>query len=818
MRPLRLHIEKEERSVGMKVGRRAFLQFTAGVVGGTLFTPLPWKLAADSAKWTQNWPWEPSPERGEITSVSTTCPFCDGGCGVNVRLVDGRRAILIEGNPKHPVNRGGVCALAASGLQRLYAPYRLKGPMKQTKKRGDVDGFQPISWTDAIAELAKAMGDLRGQGHPEGLACITGAPHNSMYALWQRFFATYGSPNLFSMPSELDGQKLAAYSVFGKAAPVSFALERASYVLSFGADLLEGWGTFGRIQTAYGMWQEKARKGEPVRLVQVDPRCSLTASKADDWVAVKPGSESALALGIAHVLIREGLYDADLASRTFFGFEDWTDAQGKERKGFKNFVTAAYSPERVSEITGVNPDKIVEIAKDFGGRKNALAIWGSCNGGVANPYHQEVAFIALNALVGNLKPGGMLGITPDPPLGALPDPQVDAVAVEGLKRPRLDMAGSAMPPLPGNALHGFLDGAAKGGGYSIGVLLVHEANPFYSLAENNLYRAAIEKVGLVASFSSYMDETAVHADLILPNHAALERYDDYTCLAGAPYGYYAITSPVLPPHKDTKHTGEVIFDLTKGMESLKDSFPWKSYEDYLKDRVKGLAASGRGAVADKGDETPWSWMPGKGPEVNYKDDADLWKKLAKGGMCWCDAQESLLEDLSTQSGDCELASQVLLGRGLKTDKDEAYLPRYAPLALGGSEQDLPLLLLAYRLPNIASGFLPNSPFLNKTIPDSLLLHDDQFVDVHPKTAKSLGLAEGDRAAIKTLQGEAVVRVHVHPGAQPGVAFMAQGLGHAAYDEYIDGKGANVNTLMEVLTDPVTGLGVAWAARAQLRRV
>lgn len=801
----------------MKFGRRAFLQFAAGAIGGTLLTPLPWKLAGDSAKWTQNWPWEPSPERGEITKVSSICLFCDGGCGIRARLVDGRRAILIEGNPSHPVNKGGVCALGASGLQFLYAPYRVAKPMKQTKKRGDASGFQPVSWTDALNELNGALTKLRTQGEPQGLACITGQSQNSMYTLWQQFFASYGSPNLFGMPSENDGQRLAAYSAFGRSAPIAFALERASYVISFGANLLEGWGAPGRMQSVYSLWRERSSDGEPVEVVQVEPRCSMTASKVDEWVPIKPGAEAALALGIAHVMIRDKLYDADFASNAFFGFEDWIDSQGKERQGFKNLVLANYTPEKVSELTGVEKDKILELAKSFATRKNAVAVWGKDNGIGSDPLYHELAFLALNALAGNLKSGGMVSIIPETPLGALPQVVIDAVAAEGLKKSRLDLAQSSNLPLPGNALHAFLHSLATQAAYPVGVLLIHEANPAYSLPENQLFKSAAEKVGMIVSFSSYMDETALQSDLILPNHTALERYDDVIGLPGTPYGYYAVASPILPPQMDTKHTGDVVLELAKKVDGARENLSWKSYEDYLKDRVKGLAASGKGAVADAAGKEPWKLTAGQTPQVNYKDEKDLWAKLTKGA-CWYDAPVDLMKSLATQSGDCELACQVLQKRGVQAENNEVYLPHYAPLALSGSEQEYPLLLMTYRMSNLAGGFLPTTPFMNKTLPDTLILGSEGFVELHPQTAGSMGLAEGDRALLKTPQGEIPVRVHLFPGAYPGVVFAPQGLGHTAYDEYIGGKGANPNNVIEVLTDPVTGLGTAWATRAQLRRV
>ncbi len=254
----------------MKVGRRAFLQFTAGVVGGSLLTPIPWKLADDSAIWSQNWSWRPSPERGEVTHAASTCVLCNGGCGIRAKLVDGKRAIAIEGNPAHPVNRGGICPLGAAGAQFLYAPYRLSKPMKQTKKRGDPSGFQPISWDEALKELGSRLSKLRSEGNANALACITSARRSSMDELWQQFLAAYGSANLFKMPTHADSRATAASLLLGRAADVAFALEKATYILSFGGSLLEGWGAPGRVQAAYGSW----RSGNAVKLVQEIGRAS----------------------------------------------------------------------------------------------------------------------------------------------------------------------------------------------------------------------------------------------------------------------------------------------------------------------------------------------------------------------------------------------------------------------------------------------------------------------------------------------------------------------------------------------------------------
>lgn len=801
----------------MKFGRRAFLQFAAGAVGGTLLSPLPWKLADDSAIWSQNWSWRPSPERGPITKAPTICLFCDSGCGIQAHLVNSNRAILLEGNPANPVNQGGVCPLCAAGAQFLYASYRVTQPMKQTKARGDASGFQPISWEEAVSELSTGLSKMRTADKAHGLACIAGRRRSSMFDLWRQFFNAFGSQNLFEMPSHADSLRLATSLTMGQEATPAFALERASYVLSFGADLIGGWGAAGRMQSLFGHWRQEQPGVARTKIVQIEPRLSLTATKADEWVPIRPGAQAALALGIAAVMIENNLYDADFVSNYVFGFDDWTDSTGKTRQGFKNFIPAAYAPAKVTEQTGVEAEKIEEMAREFASQQNSVAVWGGDGGRSPNNIYSDLAFLALNALKGNLRAGGMISLVPSVPLAPLPEVEADEWAQKGLEQPRLDLTQAKPVPLPGNGLYAFLDTLTREARYSIEMLMIHEANPVYSLPENQVVKNALQKIDRIVTFSSYMDETAMQSDLILPDHIALERYDDVIGLPGVPYAFYAVSKPILPPRLDTKHTGDLILTVAGKMGgAIKASLPWKNYEEYLQSRVQGLASAGTGAIADKQGAEPWNLQPGQAPKKNYKNDKDLWNKLISG-LCWYDAPVDPLQNLPTQSAKYELVCTSLQNKGLNVEDDQVYLPHYAPLAPSGDETQLPLLVVSYRALSLSSGYLANPPFMNKTLWSFLLKGNDLLVEVNPETAKSLGLKEGDRATLKTPGGEVEVRIHLFPGAHPGTVFIAEGLGHTAYDEYIRGKGVNANEVIEVQMDPITGLGTVWATRAQLAR-
>ena len=852
----------------MSVGRRGFLQaaagFVGGAVGGTLFSPLPWKLTDDVAIWSQSdkgvpgvegWQWRVSPERGESSEVASVCLLCGGGCGIRAELVDGRRAVALRGNPDHPVNRGGICPLGAAGLQFFYAPYRyqISQPMKRTGDRGDPSGFQPIGWDEAMGELAGALSSLKGK--PESVACVTGQTRSSMTDLWKQFFAAYGSPNFFTMPSHADSLGLAASMMVGHEVPFAFDVENASFVLSIGADLLEGWSSPCRMLSTFSYWSEEKPYTAPTNYIQVEPRCSMTASKAVEWVPIRPGTEAALAFGLAHILIRDEMYDTYFFRNYVFGFDKWVDRddwrgeEGRLRPGFKDVVMADYAPAKVAEITGIEAEKIEELARHLIRHKNSLVVWGNGDGSVPGNLYHDMAFVALNGLLGNLNPGGLVTLEPRVPLAPLPE------VSRKPGRPRLDLAKFKDVRLPGNALYLFLDTLRnEEAPYPVELLLIHEANPAYALPENKFFTDAVQKAGKTISFSSYMDETAAMADVILPNHCAYERLDDVKGVPGAAYGYYAVASPVLKPRLDTRHAGDVLLEAAaKVGGEVKAALPWKNYEAYLQERVKGLAASGKGAVAEGADAEPWSLRPGRPPKKNYKDEKDLWSKLT-AGKCWYSEPVHLMESIRTPSERIELVCRSFLKSADFTEwenvliplcmrnkegaiemvpceepppkpehpkqPDEIFVPRYVSVKPAGEEANYPLWLVPYRLLYVANGYLPNPPFLNKVLWENLLKSDEQFVELNPATAAGLKVREGSAVQISTPRAEPGVRARVHLSrtVPEGVVFVAEGFGHTAYDEYVRGKGINVNGLTEIHVDPVTGAGTMTAVRAKVSKV
>ncbi|MGC4056295.1 MAG: molybdopterin-dependent oxidoreductase [Paludibaculum sp.] len=266
----------------MKPTRRDLITLGAGAVVALPFTPLPWKLLDDSAIWTQNWPWIPTPARGEPSTKFTACTLCPASCGLKVRCIAGK-PVGIAPVTAHPVSRGGLCALAFGSHQLPWHPARLKQPLL----RG-----QAVTMEKAQAAVAA---ELKRAG--TNVAFLDARPGRTASSLYRRFLQANGSDRYLTVGrvGEGAGQLLRQWS--GSADPLGIDIENTKTILSFGVPVLDGWATPGRVLSA---WKKKS-----FRLIQVDSVATTTAGLADRWLLIQPGSEPALAQALAGTITAE---------------------------------------------------------------------------------------------------------------------------------------------------------------------------------------------------------------------------------------------------------------------------------------------------------------------------------------------------------------------------------------------------------------------------------------------------------------------------------------------------------------------------------
>ena len=833
----------------MEFSRRNFIKFFAGGIGGTLLSPLPWKLIDDIAIWTQNWSWVPLPGRGKFSTVNSVCTLCSGGCGIEVRKV-GNRVVKIEGRRNYPVNQGALCPLGMAGQQILYNEgIRWKAPMKRVGPRGSQE-WKEITWDEALNELAARIRGLRNEGNPEKLAAIDGNHSGSTVALlMKRLLDAVGSPNYLGMPREEDTHAMVAFLMQGTNGPVAYDLENSDFILSFGCPLLDGWGAPGRMMSAWGQVAGGKPSTRPF-LAHIDQRASRTALKANQWLAPFPGTEAALAMGIAHVLIREKRYSKEFVDDYTFGFADWFDVQGHKHEGFSNIVLKKYSPQIVENITGIKKSIIIDLARRFASSHAPIALTGRGKGLLPGSVYEFMAVRALNALAGRInKKGGVL-VAHDLPLAPWPDVEYDPVATDGLKRERLDRAGTPRYPFTRSLMHTFSEAINSSQSSPVDTLLISSANPVYTIPNGKSLIEALDKIPFVVSFSPFKDETSVMADLILPDHTYLEKMADIPRPTGVQYPLFALSQPAVKPLYRTRHSGDVIISLAQRIGgTVAESFQWNSFEEALKGRVKGLYELAQGRITYDGSEPVWKRLDKKGGLSSvYSSFESMWKALRETGCwyvpshtfgTWSEIFQTPSKRFEFFSSNIELAiktyskglrpvgayalegkslDDVLTDLGILARGDEVYMPHYEELKPRTDEKEYPLLLLPIELINLASGRIGNPPFLNKTLFDHQLRKDDLFVEVNPKTASTYGLQEGSKAVLKSRTGELTVRIHIFHGAMPGVVFIPVGLGHTAYDRYLKGKGVNPYEIIDPTEDPLSGQPVWWNTRVQMVKI
>ena len=467
------------------------------------------------------------PPDGQVPGIATwyasTCRECSAGCGIHVRVREGR-AVKVEGNPDHPVNSGRLCSRGQAALQGLYNPDRVRAPMARAP-----DGtFTAITWDDALARITERLGAVSG----DQVRFVSGHESGTFDRLIDEWLSALGSSGrIVFEPFAQEAARVAGQMVFGLNTAPRYDFAAAQYVLSFGADFLETWGS--PVQQARGFASSHGyHDGRMSRYVHVEPRMSMTAMSADEWIAPAPGSEGLVALAIARVIVRDGLAAAP---------SDLIRLQG---------VLDRFEPDTVAEQTGVPVETIERLAREFTATPS-LAVAGGVGTQHAAAQWTVAATFVLNYVAGNVG----RAVRFEREAGSQPTPYAD------LTRMVRSMRNGA-----------------------VGVLLIHGANPAYATPPSLGFGEAMGQVGFKVSFSRFLDETGSQCDLILPDHDPLEQWNDYVPRPGV----HALQQPVMQPVFDTRQTGDVLLDLARRLGGrMASGFSVATYKEFLEAAWQG---------------------------------------------------------------------------------------------------------------------------------------------------------------------------------------------------------------------------------------
>jgi anaerobic selenocysteine-containing dehydrogenase len=773
----------------MKPNRREFL-WTIGAAATTV--GLGWQARAVFADNDFADPgWAPGIEE----HINSACLICPGRCGIRGRVVDGR-LVSIAGSSLHPVNQGGICPRGIGGVQVLYHPDRVRVPMVRTGARGSGE-WREIAIDEAIAQLGDRLTTLRAEGRPQALAALTGYAAGTMDDVWRQFLSAFGSPNLVRDAYD-DGTAAVMHAMHGISQPPGYDLERADFILSFGAPLFEAWWSPLQAFAAYAH-REVGRNGQP-RFIQVDTRFSRTAARAHDWYGIRPGSHAALALGIAYVLIRDELYDTTFVDNNVAGFDDTIDRQGRRRPGYRSRIMRHYRTEDVSAATGVPVARVTALARAFADSAAPVAVLGSDVLHDPDGMLAGLAVHSLNVLMGRInRPGGVVFGDP-PPLASLPRIAPDPTTRAGL-------ASDAVLPAAGPMGNGdpamrLANAVAAADPSPIDTLLLYYANPLASSARPDTWQRALERIPFVVSFSPFLDDTTAQADLIIPDLLPYERWQDAPSPSSYPHPVWALAHPIVEVPPTTRQTGDVLLTLSSMLgDPMAGALPYEDFESLLRARAEGLFRAQRGTLFGDAferahhramEERGW-WLPEHGEFRSFWNDL-----VTRGG--WTD----LFHDETDPAGVARTASRriELLPPAAAEALRTVGLTRepYTDVGLGAAEHgdEFPLRLIPYRVSTLASGTLGLQPW----IAEQPALHDVHWVpwvEVAPETAEHTHVGDGQAVWIVSEQGRFRARLKISHGIAHETVASPYGPRHP------DGTGANPYTLLDGRVDPLTGL-------------
>ncbi|MDH3458272.1 MAG: molybdopterin-dependent oxidoreductase [Gemmatimonadota bacterium] len=770
--------------------------------------------AAVGVPWSQDVVWEsdllddPGWTAGIEERFNSACLICPSRCGISARVVDGH-LVRLTGNPLHPMNRGGICPRGIAGVQVLYHPDRVTKPLVRVGARGAGE-WRELTVDEAIDQIGNRLQGLRDGGRPEALAVLSGFAAASMRDVWHQFLHAYGSPN-YVADDYYDGTAAVMGLMHGIPRAPSYDLEHADFVLSFGAPLFESWWSPLQAFVAYA--NPEAERPDRPRFVQIDTRFSRTAARAHEWVGVRPGTHAVLALGIAYVLIRDELYDAEFVGRNVSGFEDSVDTNGQRREGYRSLVTRRYRTEEVSAITGVPVERVTSLARAFAQRRAPVAVLGADVLRAPNGLLAGVSVHSLNALMGRVNRAGGVLFGRDAPVEALATPASDATSGRGLsQRSVLAEAPQFGEGDPAERFAANVAGASEG---EIDTLLFYYANPLASSARPGVWQQALDRIPFVVSFSPFLDETTRQADLVLPDLLPYERWQDAPGAPTYPYAVWALARPVVEPPTGPVHTGDAVLALARRLGGpVGRSLPYESFETLLRARARGLFQAGRGMLlGDAFEREQHRAMEARGwwlPE--HTEFEAFWEELVERGG-WTDLFYDMTDPAgiaATRSGRIELLPDALEDALREVVPDAALYVDIGPTDTGGSD-DFPLRLVPYRVSTLSSGTVALERWLVEQpglFPD---VHWVPWIEVAPATADDLGFDDGTRVWVVSSQGRYRARVKIFSGTAPENVCAPYGLRHP------DGELANPLALLDGSTDVLTGLPSWFSTFVRLER-
>ena len=629
---------------------------------------------------------------------ASTCRECPAGCGLHVKTREGR-PIKLEGNPEHPINRGSLCARGQAAIGRTYHPDRFPGPMR----RGADGRLEPIAWDAAIALLAEKV--AANPGGTYLLGSDVGPTAGRALDGWVEAAGAGG--RVVYEPLAPEALREACRALFGVARQPRFDLSQADLVIDFGADCLESGLSPVEHARQLAEARDASKPGAGARFVYVGPRLSMTAGCADEWIPAKPGSEGIVALALARVALETRGGDPALLARL-----------------------GSFTPEQAAGRADVDGAALERLGRALGRAQRPVALPPGAAASSRRAVASAAAVLLLDHALGAF--GSAVHLEPEPEGQARTSHREVLRLVEAMKSGK------------------------------VSVLIVHGADPVYSLPAAAGFEQALSRVDFVVSTASMGDETAARAHLVLPDHTPLESWGDAEPRAGV----RSLLQPTVRPLFDTRALVDTLLDTGRALgDAVAARLPAGSFRSLL--------------------EEAWA-------------DLDFRGALARGGVFRPPADGGV-PALAGSATNLEVMEPLLEGEG-------------------------ELTLIAYPHALLYDGRGANLPWLQE-IPDPVTrVAWQSWAELSQATAERLGVAAGDVVAVETTAGRIELPALPRGGIRDDVVAIPIGQGHreghyaslAGDGQPGAARGASVIGVLPSVTDESGGR--AWlTARARIAR-
>jgi anaerobic selenocysteine-containing dehydrogenase len=604
-----------------------------------------------------------------------------------------------------------MCPKGAAARQVVYSPDRLKYPLRRTN-----NGFQRISWDEALDIVATRLMEIKTEFGAETLIRCNGAPvTQTAFDGFIQLFAAYGSMN-FAGAGHLCHipRQIALNTVYGGMAQPDYKNTRCMVI--WGANPADsrrlGEAAYGRFSR---LISETKRRG--AKLIVIDPRRINLVDIADKWLAIEPGRDDALALAMLNVIINEGLYDKEFVAQWTVGFEQLAEH------------VEQFTPEWAQDITRLQASDIRQVARIYATTKPALIREGNAIDQYPNAVQTARAIGIIGAITGNLDIEGGNVFFPHTTLSHLVSKPPAA------KR----LSADKYPLFPSVPFPCFLDATLSGEPYTPRAMIVHHANPALIDADSTRTRQALQKLDFLVVCDIFMSATAELADIILPEASEFEQYG-FQCYSSTEGAFVALRQKVIEPVGESRPVFEIEYELAKRM-GLDAAYPWTNTEEWVDYRLK---ASGITL-----DELKKQSVIYTTPPVEYR-------KYLRSGF-------------KTPSGKVEIYSSRLRDHGYPP------LPGYRDLDAAFSNQpglreNYPLLGTTRRPGAYVHTRFRNIPALRKLEPEPL-------IRLHPDDAQGRGIEDGSLTTVTSPKGTIKIRAKVTDEVSPGVVIIDFGWGN-----------------------------------------